>query len=163
MWRVCKSSKIKHPRGSGGFVLKTKGRPRPATPFNRIFYFCQITPLNIFKYIHYVYVYFHYLPWKLFENVVEADADQLHKELYKFGWTKKNLLEQDSNLRPPDWRAGALPTELYSWEIFLKHRWNSMKINKNMGNKFSIKYFIFSFSFVKYKCVRGRKKSSKLF
>ena len=24
----------------------------------------------------------------------------------------KNLLEQDLNLRPPDWRAGALPTEL---------------------------------------------------
>ena len=31
MWRACKSSKIKHPGGSGGFVLKTKGRPRPAT------------------------------------------------------------------------------------------------------------------------------------
>ena len=33
---------------------------------------------------------------------------------YCFGWTKKNLLERDSNLRPPDWRAGALPTELSS-------------------------------------------------
>ena len=32
--------------------------------------------------------------------------------LINFGWTKKNLLEQDLNLRPPDWRAGALPTEL---------------------------------------------------
>ena len=32
--------------------------------------------------------------------------------LDKFGWTKKNLLERDLNLRPPDWRAGALPTEL---------------------------------------------------
>ena len=31
-----------------------------------------------------------------------------------FGWTKKNVLEQDLNLRPPDWRAGALPTELTS-------------------------------------------------
>ena len=31
-----------------------------------------------------------------------------------FGWTKKNLLERDLNLRPPDWRAGALPTELTS-------------------------------------------------
>ena len=28
--------------------------------------------------------------------------------LDKFGWTKKNLLERDLNLRPPDWRAGAL-------------------------------------------------------
>ena len=33
MWRVCKSSKIKHPGGSGGFVLQTKGRPRPSTHF----------------------------------------------------------------------------------------------------------------------------------
>ena len=31
-----------------------------------------------------------------------------------FGWTKKNLLERDLNLRPRDWRAGALPTELTS-------------------------------------------------
>ena len=30
-----------------------------------------------------------------------------------FGWTKKNLLERDLNLQPPDWRAGALPTELF--------------------------------------------------
>ena len=29
-----------------------------------------------------------------------------------FVWTKKNLLERDLNLRPPDWRAGALPTKL---------------------------------------------------
>ena len=29
------------------------------------------------------------------------------------GWTKKNWLERDLNLRPPDWRAGALPTELH--------------------------------------------------
>ena len=34
--------------------------------------------------------------------------------LDKFGWTKKNWLERDLNLRPPDWRAGALPTELSS-------------------------------------------------
>ena len=32
----------------------------------------------------------------------------------KFGWTKKNLLERDLNLQPPDWRAGAPPTELSS-------------------------------------------------
>ena len=31
-----------------------------------------------------------------------------------FGWTKKNWLERDLNLRPPDWRAGVLPTELTS-------------------------------------------------
>ena len=31
-----------------------------------------------------------------------------------FGWTKKNLLEWDLNLRPPDYFAGALPTELTS-------------------------------------------------
>ena len=45
MWRVCKSSKMKHPGGSGGFVLETKGRPRPATHFyfsRFFFYFCQI-------------------------------------------------------------------------------------------------------------------------
>ena len=38
----------------------------------------------------------------------------LSKKKKEFGWTKKNLLERDSNLRPPDWRAGALPTELSS-------------------------------------------------
>ena len=32
----------------------------------------------------------------------------------KFGWTKKNWLGRDLNLRPPDWRAGTLPTELSS-------------------------------------------------
>ena len=32
----------------------------------------------------------------------------------KFLWTKKSWLEWDLNLRPPDWRAGALPTELIS-------------------------------------------------
>ena len=37
MWRVCKSSKIKHPGGSGGFVLETKGRPRPATHLSGCF------------------------------------------------------------------------------------------------------------------------------
>ena len=31
-----------------------------------------------------------------------------------FGWTKKNVRERDLNLRPPDWRADALPTELTS-------------------------------------------------
>ena len=31
-----------------------------------------------------------------------------------FGWTKENWLERDLNLRPPDWRAGALPTEQIS-------------------------------------------------
>ena len=32
--------------------------------------------------------------------------------LINFGWTKNNLLERDLYLRPPDWRTGALPTEL---------------------------------------------------
>ena len=37
------------------------------------------------------------------------------KKIYiNFRWTKKNWLERDLNLRPPDWRAGALPTELTS-------------------------------------------------
>ena len=31
-----------------------------------------------------------------------------------FGWAKKNLRERDLNLRPPDWCAGPLPTELTS-------------------------------------------------
>ena len=34
MWRVWKLSAIKNPVGSGGFVLQTKGRPRPATHFS---------------------------------------------------------------------------------------------------------------------------------
>ena len=39
--------------------------------------------------------------------------------LDKFGWTKKNLLEQDLNLRPPDCCAGALPTELSRPDFWL--------------------------------------------
>ena len=38
----------------------------------------------------------------------------LRKKVINLGWTKKNLLERDFNLRPPDWHAGALPTELSS-------------------------------------------------
>ena len=37
MWRVCKSSKIKHPGGSGGSVLEIKGRPRPLPTFQDLF------------------------------------------------------------------------------------------------------------------------------
>ena len=44
MWRVCKSSKIKHPGGSRGIVLWTKRRPRPAT--QDFCFFCQITSFN---------------------------------------------------------------------------------------------------------------------
>ena len=45
---------------------------------------------------------------------------EIKQDLLKhFGWTKTNLLERDLNLRPPDWRAGAPPTELtsptFSW------------------------------------------------
>ena len=57
----------------------------------------------------------------LFVQVVpltQAVCSSLTPLLVKFGWTKKNLLEPDVNLRPPDWRAGALPTELTS-PIFL--------------------------------------------
>ena len=39
MWRVCKSSKIKHPGGS-----------QARYPFYRMFYFCQITPLACTKF-----------------------------------------------------------------------------------------------------------------
>ena len=47
--------------------------------------------------------------WKFlfFNNFTNPNLD-------KFGWTKKKILERDLNLRPPDWRAGALPTELSS-------------------------------------------------
>ena len=44
-------------------------------------------------------------------NINEMKVKQY---LNKFGWTKKNWLERDLNLQPPDWRAGALPTELSS-------------------------------------------------
>ena len=41
MWRVCKSSKIKHLGGSMGFVLETKWRPRPATHLSGFFTFVK--------------------------------------------------------------------------------------------------------------------------
>ena len=42
---------------------------------------------------------------------------------FKFGWTKKNLLELDLNLRSPDWRAGALPGSspaLVNFSLFIQ-------------------------------------------
>ena len=47
MWRVCKSSKIIHPGGSGGFVLSTQGRPRPATHFHCCFLLSNHTPVFV--------------------------------------------------------------------------------------------------------------------
>ena len=44
MWRVSKSSKIKHPGGSGGFCPLDQTETHARYPFVRIFYFCQITP-----------------------------------------------------------------------------------------------------------------------
>ena len=47
------------------------------------------------------------------ERATNEAKHQLQIGIYlSFGWTKTNLLERDLNLRPPDWRAGALPTEL---------------------------------------------------
>ena len=49
MWRVCKSSKIKHPGRSGGFVLQTIGRPRPALPiFQDFFLFFKSRPCYLY-------------------------------------------------------------------------------------------------------------------
>ena len=45
MWRVCKSSKIKHPGGSGGLCPLDQRETQARYPFFRIFYFCQITLL----------------------------------------------------------------------------------------------------------------------
>ena len=47
-------------------------------------------------------------------HVINHKGNWLGTFLDKFGWTKKNLLDRDLNLRPPDWRAGDLPTELTS-------------------------------------------------
>ena len=45
---------------------------------------------------------------------VEMSEPQSSWLWINFGWTKKKLPVRDLNLRPPDWRAGALPTELTS-------------------------------------------------
>ena len=47
-------------------------------------------------------------------HAINHKGNWLGKFLDKFGWTKKNWLERDLNLRPPDWRVRALPTELSS-------------------------------------------------
>ena len=44
-------------RFSGGFVLQTKGRPRPSIHFSGFFYFCQITPLVTVHCMYYMYMY----------------------------------------------------------------------------------------------------------
>ena len=55
-----------------------------------------------------------------------------------FGWTKTNLLERDLNLRPPDWRAGALPTELTSpilaVSLFCKYLCSGSATQKSWNN-----------------------------
>ena len=66
MWRVCKSSKIKHPGGSGSF-----GRTRARYPFFIYLFiylilffvhFCQITPLkNIYSFRNPNWKLFHFL------------------------------------------------------------------------------------------------------
>ena len=53
MWRVCKSSKIEHPGGSGEFWPLDQRETQVRYPFFRIFYFCQITPLLNFCWISY--------------------------------------------------------------------------------------------------------------
>ena len=40
-----------------------------------------------------------------FYHAINHKGNWLGTFLDKFGWTKKNLLERDLNLRPPDWRA----------------------------------------------------------
>ena len=49
MWRVCKSSKIKHPGGSGGLCPLDQRETQARYQFFRTFYFCQITPLWYFS------------------------------------------------------------------------------------------------------------------
>ena len=45
-WECVNPPKLNIQEVQGGFVLQTKGRPRPATHFLRIFHFCQITTLG---------------------------------------------------------------------------------------------------------------------
>ena len=51
----------------------------------------------------------------IYGTIINLTSSKFHLKqwsIINFGWTKKNLPERDLNLRPPDWRAGALPTEL---------------------------------------------------
>ena len=47
MWRVCKSSTIKHPGGSGGLCPLDQSETQARYPFSRIVCFCQIIPWNL--------------------------------------------------------------------------------------------------------------------
>ena len=49
MWRVCISSKIKHPGGSARFVLQTKGRPSPNAHITGLFTFVKKHPYRLNK------------------------------------------------------------------------------------------------------------------
>ena len=69
--------------------------------------------------------------WQLFIKL-----DLTFKSVDEFGWTKKKLLERDLNLRPPDWRAGAIPTEQSSptlaISLFCQYLcWINIDINLN--------------------------------
>ena len=56
---------------------------------------------------------------KTLHTCITLIAKLLRRIKINFGWTKKNLLERDLNLWPPDWCAGALPTELHVTSPFL--------------------------------------------
>ena len=61
--------------------------------------------------------------------------------LDKFGWTKTNLLERDLNLRPPDWSAGALPTELSSPILAVSLYRDMPPFHKRKGYKKQVSYW----------------------
>ena len=60
IWRVCKSSKIKHPGGSGAFVLYTKRETQAHYPFFRIFLLLSNhTPVALMICYYYTLIHIH--------------------------------------------------------------------------------------------------------
>ena len=92
--RVCKSSNIKHPGGSGGFVLYTKGRPRTRHPLLRFLYFCQITPLlycSLQSFLLHLILFLYWLPID-FRCRVFRNANHLSwKSLNWWNWANQTF------------------------------------------------------------------------
>ena len=104
---VVKRSKLRSNKFNPGMKTNTNClKPRNCVKFRSLETLCNSPETEEAVKLMYMYVCV-----ILFEI---RSAYTLTKFKHKFGWTKNNLLEQDLNLRPPDWRAGALPTELSS-------------------------------------------------
>ena len=88
-WKVCKSSKIKHPWGSGGLCPLDQRETQAHYLIFRICYFCQITPLYYTSYFcFFLFRYTFFSPCNLEVNHIEGIVKPLICHII---WPEMNL------------------------------------------------------------------------